>query len=727
MLIPRRISDKKCRFTAKKITFLEYQRVRRSELTKNITERKRLGSILFLPQVSDELNYLSHESVQRILHQGSLFHSVTTKLNDVNSFPSNDVNSSHYLTTIENPTDTSDGRDSLHDLLYGRIFNVRCLSNHDLCLLLTYLVDVSKFSEVDPSLLLKVLTQISFTFETLSISEISHILYCLTKLEHLKTNFTPFVEITLKISSKTLNLLCTPESVTDLNFNTPTNISKLVYSLTFSKSLSVFYTSGLKSTLEKLLNIYLKAYESGSIHSRTDSRDFSLLCKCMVKLKLFNFELLSLFSDYYQHRLQEFNSNVCKSNQSLELSGLEEASFHINHKMDKLKFLEQIDEKINLRHLLDLLDAIEIFGFNHRKLFEEFNEYISSYLRFFLTDGTFIKNYFNMYSINRNLKRNKLLSLLKNNNYFKSNKLNLQKIYSKVPKFDETNQFMDPEIICRLQKYVSQRFLFQIFVEEASKYVEVKFTKESMTVSNFSENNFDGLELVDKFMESIKHLPKVLNFNIIWKVLNLINTHKRTSLVTMAYSYLQESSIIFEQLEAPSEDLFGIFKNVIESKCENQLVVIDNFCKIVQIFIETDLKRDYIGLVMFSNMYKILRESYKITPEQFEDLNQCGSISFLREILEDYFKRYKKQKIIEFNEIPERKELESVFESLTRGQILDSGEKCSNKDYCKRMENMIQVLDNLGNLDENLRKVVDLNEDVFKFVIYNGFMTQMSK
>ncbi|EAN30878.1 hypothetical protein TpMuguga_03g00143 [Theileria parva strain Muguga] len=727
MLIPRRISDKKCRFTAKKITFLEYQRIKRSELTKNITERKRLGSILFLPEVSDELNYLSHESVQRILHQGSLFHSVTTKLNGVDTLPNNHVNFNQLLGTIENPTKIDDGQDSLHDLLYGRIFNVRCLNNHDLCLLLTYLVDVSEFSDIDSSLLLRVLTQINFTFETLSISEISHILYCITKLEDLKTNFAPFTEITLQISSNTLKFLSTPESVNDLNFNSPSSISKLLYSLTFSKSLSVFYTSNFKLMSEELLSVYLKAYETGPIHSRTDSRDFSLICKSMVKLKLCNYELLSLFSDYYHHQLEAFNSIISEFDKSLELSGLENVSTNLNHNMEKLNFLERVDEKINLGHLFDLLDASEYFGFNHRKLLEALNEYISSYLRLFLTDCTFIKNYFNIYTINRNARRNKLVSLLKNNNYFKNNKLNLQKIYSEVPKVDQTNQFLDPEIISRMQKYVSKRFLFQKFVEEASKYVEVKLPEESIQGSNCPDGSYDEPELIEKFMESTKQLPRVLNFNNIWKVLKLINVEKRTFIIPMAYSYLQESSIIFEELEGPSEDLFGIFRNILENKCQNHLVVIDNFSKIVQMFIEADLKRDYVGLVMFSNMFKILNESYKITPEQFEDLNQCGSISFLREILEDYFKSYKKRKILEFSEIPERKELESMFEYLTKGQVLGDGEKCAEVEVGKMMENMIYVLDSLGDLDENVKKVVDLNEDVFKFVIYNGFMAQMAK
>ncbi|UKJ89129.1 hypothetical protein MACJ_002375 [Theileria orientalis] len=721
MLIPRRISEKKCRFTAKKITFLEYQRVKRLELTKNITERKRLGSILFLPE-DNEVNSLTHESVQKILNQGTLFHSINTKNIDT-------INSG--FDSLYNVNDTF--RESLHDVLYGRIFNVRCLSNHDVCILLSYLIIASEFSEIDVSLLCKTLEHINLNFKKFSIGEISHILYSITQIVNINDSYKQFLGLCSNIVEKATKLLLTKGRLNGINFVCSSNVCKILYSLSNPVFLSISTGSGVELT--ELINVYEKYVED----DKANSRDFNLICQCMTQLSCPNFQLLSRISDCYYNLLVNFNSNF----KNLSIDGSESFNSHgrdgVNICMDKLHYLDKMEENVNLAALIVLLDTNEQFGVNHKNLLNEFNKYILTYISIVVNNPIV----YNKNGSSTNVRRRKLFNLLKDDKYLKNHKLDLQRIYSEMIKFNDNiansnlisnNQhhyIWDENIIQKIYKYINNRGLFRRFIEvnlknnlipdncsltfKGDKLLDSSCVGEDVSDEEMEE--WDKNEVVAKFIEAIEYLPKVINFNNVWKVLHVINLDKRTDLVPMFYSYLQESSIIFECLEDPSDDLLCIFSAIIQGKpCSNQLVELDNLCKIVEIFTDCDLKRDSVGIRMFVNMFNILWEVYNISEgEEYENVNQCGSLSYIEEKLRRYFGEYSKRKHLEFDRIPKGRSWNSRLMFVPR-----LGE-------CRGAEDMMVALEDLGNLRSELREVVELNKDVFRFIIYNTLVDKMDR
>ncbi|BAM41446.1 uncharacterized protein TOT_030000707 [Theileria orientalis strain Shintoku] len=738
MLLPRRISEKKCRFTAKKITFFEYQRVKRLELTKNITERKRLGSILFLPEDS-EVNSLTHESVQRILNQGSLFHSVNTK---------NVSTSNSSFDSLYNVNDTFRG--SLHDILYGRIFNVRCLSNHDLCILMSYLIIASEFSEIDVSLLRKTLEHININFKTFSIAEISHILYSITEIININDIYKQFLDLCFSIVEKTTKLLFTKGRLNRINFVCSSNVCKIVYSLSNPVFLSISTSSGIELT--ELINVYEKYLED----AKANSRDFNLICKCMTQLSSPNFQLISRISDYYYNLLLNFNLNFknvsIESSQSFNSAGRD----GVNIGMDMLDYLDKMEENINLSGLIVLLDTIEQFGVNHKNLLNEFNTYILKYISILVNNQIM----YNTNGSSDNVIRRKLFNLLKDDKYLKNDKLDLQRIYSELIKFNDNignskrnnnNQhhyIWDENIIQKIYKYINNRGLLRRFIEvnmknksmgdncnliyKGNKLLDSRCVTEDDVVHKVVDDvkdvyhgeqqlrEMEGLEknqVIAKFIEAVEYLPKVINFNNVWKVLKAINLDKRIDLVPMFYSYLQEASIIFECLEDPSDDLLGIFSSVIKCKpCSDHLVELDNVCKMVEMFTDCDLKRDSVGIKMFMNMFNILCGVYRVREgEEYENMNQCGSLSYVEDLLRRYFREYSKRKSLEFERIPKGRSWHCRLKFVPR-----LGE-------CRGAEDMMGVLEDLGNLRSELVEVVQLNRGVFRFVVYNTLVDKMDR
>ncbi|UVC49762.1 hypothetical protein MACK_003873 [Theileria orientalis] len=638
MLIPRRLSEKKCRFTAKKITFLEYQRVKRLELTKNITERKRLGSILFLPE---------------------------------------------------------------------------------------------EFSEIDVSLLWKTLEHININFKTFSITELSHILYSITQIVNINGSYKQFFDIYCGIVEKAIKLLFTKGRLNRINFVCSSNVCKILYSLSNQVFLTISISSGIELT--ELINVYEKYLED----DKANSRDFNLICKCMTQLSSPNFQLLSRMADCYYNSLVNFNSNF--KNLSIDSSG----NFNLNGReglnicMDKLHYLDKMEESVNLSGLISLLDTNEQFGVNHKNLLNEFNTYILTYIGILVNNPTM----YNKNGISANVRRRKLFNMLKDDKYLRNDKLDLQKIYSEMIKFDDNignsvnnNQqhyIWDENIIQKIYKYINNRGLLRRFIEVNLKnnligdnssvmFKDDKLLDNSCVSEDSDDEEMEGLdknEVVTKFIEAIQYLPKVINFNNVWKVLHVINLDKRADLVPMFYSYLQESSIIFECLEDPSDDLLGIFTTVLGSKpCSNQLVELDNLCKIVEIFTDCDLKRDSIGIKMFMNMFNILYEVYRISEgEEYENMNQCGSLSYIEELLRKYFREYPKRKHLEFNRIPKGRSWHRKLMFVPR------------LSECRGAEDMMAVLEDLGNLRSELGEVVQLNKDVFRFIIYNTLLNKMDR
>ncbi|KAK2197494.1 bifunctional P-loop containing nucleoside triphosphate hydrolase/CWF11 family/DNA2-NAM7 helicase-like [Babesia duncani] len=315
MRIINRASPARSRFTCKKITYLENVRYRRNEITKAITERKRLERVLFLPQVCDEVAELTHESVQRILHQGSLF---------------------HIYKNVEN----------IETQVLEKNVNLKRLDNQNLVLFFTRECNFNK----QKRRLGQILNAITNRLDSLSLVHCSQIAFCITKLPNSLKNFTGrklLLDIIERIDRLPIHKYVHYSS----------SLIKLAYAIAELSALD----SGL---LPRIISLFPSNISS---YSDNIKRDINLLSKTLLQTGIANYEFLAYACGYYATKLQESSREI--ENFINERNSNPRIIFTLEHHDLQL---------LDLQSITNFTKCLEYFGYNNKRFYSLLYGYIKT-------------------------------------------------------------------------------------------------------------------------------------------------------------------------------------------------------------------------------------------------------------------------------------------------------------------------------------------------------------
>ncbi|GIX64047.1 SDR family NAD(P)-dependent oxidoreductase [Babesia caballi] len=632
MVFARRVSAKKVRFSCKKLAFLELQRFRRLEYERWVNRRKRAKRVFFLPSVNDEVEELSADSVQRILHQGSAFHF------------SKDV--------------VVKRSDSLHELLFDGLLNVRRLDGHELVLLASVLV---KLSASNHSLLSRALVQCHLRFDSLTLAEVAQISYIIPDLPlHLRESFArqwlPNVACLLR------QLECNNLDGSDF-----TSLAKLSYVMSqFPQK----YDNELFTLLSSL-----------PVHNGDDmrlfSRDCSLVCQGMLASGIVNYNFLMDACDVYKTHM---NHNV----DVLEARFQRRASLSYRRVVFTLED-DASEAPVNMDHLLLLLSACDHFNYHNKELISAVCRYVDCYSLALVSDSRAAEHYRSLAKDSPDGLTAKFAELVRSGRYKhpKNNKQQLRLLLKDLATSLNLRHspFWGINTICNLaSKYVTQRRTFSKLLDFVLRHVKLHVlsiedksalsllcqsfqpfhprlavhlanlspdggthtdaTRDnkptvspdgavrvrstgnigsidiSSAVSNF--NDLYGSWLTDRNPEVLRRLleqfsafadtlPRIMCWECIWKALDVIAAERRLEMLLLVRSFLEESFLGAHPLDKASGNICTVAMHLIfaGSTLSEPVLYLDSCVRIIQLLTSADLSRDYSDLFVFGHYFEL--------------------------------------------------------------------------------------------------------------------------
>ncbi|EDO05276.1 hypothetical protein BBOV_I001920 [Babesia bovis T2Bo] len=704
MLLKRRLSFRRSRFSCKKLAFLELQRYRWQEYGRWLTRRKRAERVYFLPSVKDEVDVLSSESVQRILHQGTAFH-----------FSKDIVKSSP---------------DSSHKSLFEGLINLRRIKQSDLVLLLSLLI---KLGVSEYTLLSRTLLHCISRFENFTLSEVAQISFVIQDLPESFRN-----EFCRRWMPKLIRLLSRLVSNDRLPFDFG-ELAKLSFALSQFSPTSYSVISALLS------HIPIHDGENDSHHSR----DISLFCRSMLRSGFVNCEFLSYVSSFYTDTLTKaLDRIITRTNQRSVLS------------RRNIVFALEDDHSdcfVPLDDLLLFLKTCERFGYHNRALLSVFISYVQSCMSYMVHDRYVAEYYRNYMTTPKDSVASKIRHILLSGKCkdVKSGRLNLQHIVKELNKNPSRSswRFWSISSICTVgSKYITHRFEFAMFMEFVLSKLDLDGINQPETVallelchnfSNFSSRlvsyitplskrlsslsatndkdddtigmahantNLIGAPLTvsslskhcesyikdgnDAALQSIIHtlsqmslrLPDVYCWPCIWQMVNIAATKRCFEVLPILRSFIEESFLGIINLDDASEHACTVINHLLDDArpfAEFGLYL-DSCLRLIELFTAASLSRDYGDLVCFGNFFHLcvtvgLWKSHKSLDA---DPDTVEAVQRLSSILEHYLVLFSETKRDKLSQEVPRRVTKRVLSSLKMHYGLGSDYNSNTIECC---------------------------------------------
>ncbi|GFE55810.1 bfpT-regulated chaperone, putative [Babesia ovis] len=694
MVLEKRPTAKRARFTCKKLAFLELQRHRRLEYGRWLTRRKRAERVYFLPSVKDEVGVLSAESVQRILHQGSAFHF------------SKDI--------------VRESSESFHGLLFDGILNVRRFSQHELVLLISVLV---KLSTPNHKLLSRALLQCTLRFDSFTFSEVAHLSFLISYLpESLSLEF-------IKQWMPKVAILLRRLDFKDFGNTDFSSLAKLSYAVSHYSPECHLLVSDLLSALP--------GYNGGN--DRLCSRDFSLVCRSMLTSGVVSYGFLRDASDFYTSQL----------NQAIEclLQRLNRRSVLSRRRIVFTLEDSASEPTVVMDDLLLFISTCDHFGYHNRPLLDAFNRYIRDISLSFITDRHAAKYYRSHGSANPDIITKRFSELIRSGHYKhpKSGKQDLQKLlkdlYGSIT--HEPEGFWSIRSICAIgSKYVTDRHGFSKFVDFvlsnlnydllssdeknhlsglcqslqafnprlvrymaalgdcgnvkpiASMYLDentvlherkmesIDGTQVESTVfarhytAYIAERKSPDLEMMLRLFPTMaSKVPLIICWECVWQMLHVIAIGNCFEMIPLVRSFLEESFLGFQNFDHASQHISDITLRIISAGGNfNEIdLYMDSCVRIVELFTCASLSRDHGDLPCFANLFNLFANLHHILQHGFTEMDEDTSLSLERLLrcLEQYLESFSGKKQGLLSQTVPREVYTQVMSAISRYFCLD--------------------------------------------------------